>query len=353
MQFSPETTQNPSLPISALGASKENIQMNNRSWSGMATLILSFALTGLTSLAAQAQTYPTKPVRWVTGVAAGGGSDAMLRQVSAQLTIQLGQPVTVDNRPSAGSLNAAGEVAKAAGDGYTLLAADNGVMVLNPAVYKKLPYETSNFAPIGVMVRAPLLLVASPTAGYKNAKDMLDAAKANPGKIAYASPGTGSPFHLAMEMLKSRAGIQLVRVPFGSDTAALKDVLAGSVALSVIDLPSALPHIKAGKLQVLATFSTKRQALSPDAPTMSELGFKELDAYLWQSLVLPAAAPKEIQAKLTQAMQSALAQTSLRKSLSETGWEILASDANLMNAFIGADTRVWHRLIKEAGISAD
>jgi tripartite-type tricarboxylate transporter receptor subunit TctC len=327
--------------------------MNNRSWSDVTTLILSFAFTSFISLAAQAQTYPTKPVRWVTGVAAGGGSDAMLRLVSAQLTIQLGQAVNVDNRPSAGSLNAAGEVAKAIGDGYTLLAADNGVMVFNPAVYKKLPYETSNFAPIGVMVRAPLMLVASPTAGYKNAKDMLDAVKANPGKIAYASPGTGSPFHLAMEMLKSRAGIQLIRVPFGSDTAALKDVLAGSVALTVIDLPSALPYIKAGKLQALATFSSKRQALAPDAPTMNELGLIDLEAYLWQSLVLPATAPQEVKAKLTQAMQSALSQASLRKALQAIGWEILASDANLMNAYIAADTRVWHRLIKEAGISAD
>jgi tripartite-type tricarboxylate transporter receptor subunit TctC len=324
--------------------------MNKRSWPTTVTLLFSLAIA---SLSAQAQTYPTKPVRWVTGVAAGGGSDAMLRQVSAQLTIQLGQPVSVDNRPSAGSLNAASEVAKAAGDGYTLLAADNGLLVLNSALYKKLPYDANSFAPVGVMVRTPLMLVASPLAGYKNAKEMLDAVKANPGKIAYASPGTGSPFHLAMEMLRSRAGLQIIRVPFGSDTGALKDVLAGQVAMTVIDLPSALPHIKAGKLQVLATFAAKRQALSPDAPTMSELGFKELEAYLWQSLVVPAATPKEVQAKLMQAMQSALAQPNLRKSLSETGWEILASDANLMNAFIAADTRVWHRLIKEAGISAD
>lgn len=313
--------------------------------SGLACLVLVTA-----SLTLQAQTYPSKPVRLIVGAAAGGGADVMLRKVSAQMGSQMAQAVNVENKPSAGSLTAASEAAKAAADGYTLFAADNGVLVLNTALYKKLPYEPTSFAPIGVMVRAPLMLVASPEAGFKTAREMLDAAKANPGKLAYASPGSGSPFHIAMEMLKNRAGIQLIRVPFGSDTAALKDVLAGQVALAAIDLPSALPHLRSGKLIALATFSSKRQALLPDAPTMNELGFKDLEAYLWQSLVAPAATSKEVQAKLSQSMQAALSQPPVRKSLQETGWEILASDAVLMGALVAADTRQWHRMIKEANI---
>ncbi len=300
-----------------------------------------------------AQTYPTKPLRMLAGFGAGGGSDAMLRQVSAQMASQLGQTVTVENKPSAGSLAAATELAKAAADGYTVFAADNGVMVYNTALYKKLPYDAAALAPIGVMVRAPLLLVANPAAGYKHVRDMLEKAKTAQTKLAYASPGIGSPFHVAMEVFKNRADVKFVRVPFGSDAAALKDVLAGQVDLSVVDLPSALPYIRAGKLQVLASFSSRRVSVAPDAPAVNELGYKDAEAYLWQSLVVAAATPKEIQARLSQAMQAALAQGAVRKNLQDNGWEILASDAPLMSALIAADNRLWHRLIKEAGISAD
>lgn len=300
-----------------------------------------------------AQTYPTKPLRMVASFAAGGGSDVMVRQVGVQLAGQLGQAVTLDNKPSAGSLQAANEVAAAPADGYTLFVADNGALVYNAALYKKLPYDPAAFAPIGVMARAPLLLVSHPGAGFKHVRDMLDKAKTQQSKLAYASPNIGSPFHVAMEMFKNRAGVQMVRVPFGSDVAALKDVLAGQVDLTVIDLPSALPFIRSGKLQVLATFANRRLNAAPDAPSMSELGFKDAEAYLWQSLAVSSATPKEVQARLSQAMQSAMSQGALRKSLADNGWEILASDPTLMTAFIAADARVWHRLIKEAAISAD
>jgi tripartite-type tricarboxylate transporter receptor subunit TctC len=300
-----------------------------------------------------AQTYPAKPLRLLAGFGAGAGSDAMVRQVSALMASQLGQAVNVENKPSSGSLSAAADMASAPADGYTLFAADNGFLVYNPALYKKLSYDPAVFAPIGVIARAPLMLVTHPGAGFKHVRDMLDKAKTSSSKIAYASPGTGSPFHLAMELLKNRAGVPLARVPFGSDAAALKDVLAGQVDLAVIDLPSAMPHIRSGKLQVLATFASKRLNVAPDAPALNELGYKDIEAYLWQSLVVHAATPKEIQARLSQAMQAALAQSAVRKNLPDNGWEILASDAGLMSAFVAADTRVWHRIIKEGGITAD
>jgi tripartite-type tricarboxylate transporter receptor subunit TctC len=300
-----------------------------------------------------AQTYPTKPLRLLASFGAGAGSDAMVRQVSVVMASQLGQAVNVENKPSAGSLSAATDMAAAPADGYTLFAADNGFLVYNAALYKKLSYDPAVFAPIGVMARAPLVLVTHPSAGFKHVRDMLDKAKTAQTKIAYASPGTGSPFYLAMELLKNRSGVQFARVPFGSDAAALKDVLAGQVDLTVIDLPSAMPHIRSGKLQVLATFANKRLSVAPDAPALNELGYKDTEAYLWQSLVVHAATPKDIQARLSQAMQAALAQSAVRKNLPDNGWEILGSDAGLMSAYIAADTRVWHRLIKEAGISAD
>ncbi len=277
----------------------------------------------------------------------------MVRQVSAQMASALGQPVNVENKPSAGSLTSFSEGKTAPADGYTLLAVDNGALVFNPAIYKKLPYDPAAFASIGVMARTPLLLVTHPGTGFKHVRDMLEKAKTPPNKIAYASPGTGSPFHVAMEALKNKAGAPFVRVPFGNDAAALKDVLAGQVDLTVIDLPSALPHIRSGKLQVLATFASRRASVAPDAPAISELGFKDLEVYLWQSLLVSAATPKEVQSRLSQAMQAAMAQGAVRKNLTDNGWEILASDAALMTALIAADNRTWHKVIKEAGISVD
>jgi tripartite-type tricarboxylate transporter receptor subunit TctC len=311
------------------------------------------AVLASVSMGAHAQTYPTKPIRMLSGFAAGGGSDAMVRQVSGQMASALGQAVNIENKASAGSLATLNETQAAPADGYTLLVADNGALVFNPAIYKKLPYDPAAFAPIGVMARAPLLLVSSPSAGFKHVRDMLDKAKIQQSKIAYASPGTGSPFHVAMEMLKSRSGVPFVRVPFGSDVAALKDVLAGQVELTVIDLPSAMPHIRSGKLQVLATFASKRVSVAPDAPALNELGYKDIDTYLWQSLLVSAATPKEVQTRLSQAMQTAMAQNAVRKTLADNGWEVLASDPGLMLAFIAADTRVWHKAIKEAGIFVD
>lgn len=302
---------------------------------------------------AAAQSYPGKPLRLLAGFGAGGGSDVMVRQVGAQMASQLGQAVTVENKPSTGSIQAATETANAPADGYTLLAADNGMLVYNSVLYKKLPYDPTGFAPIGVMARTPLMLVASPGAGFKHVRDMLDKAKTAQSKIAYASPGTGSPFHLAMELLKMRAGVQFARVPFGSDAAALKDVLAGQIDLTVIDLASAMPHIRSGKLQVLATFASRRVNAAPDAPALNELGFKDMEAYLWQGLLVSAATPKDIQNRLSQAMQTAMTQAAVRKSLPDNGWETLASDPALMNAFIAADTSVWHRLIKEMGLKLD
>jgi tripartite-type tricarboxylate transporter receptor subunit TctC len=300
-----------------------------------------------------AQTYPAKPIRVLAGFGTGGGSDAMVRLVSAQMSSVLGQAVNIDNKPSTGSLSAINEAKNAPADGYTLLAADNGALVFNLAMYKKLPYDPASFAPIGVMARTPLLLVTNPNAGFKHVRDMLDKAKTQQTKIAYASPTLGSPFHVAMEMLKNRAGVDIVRVPFGSDAAALKDVLAGLVELTVIDLPSALPHIRSGKLQVLATFANKRMSIAPDAPALNELGYKDIDTYLWQSLLVSAATAKEVQTRLSQAMQTAMAQNAVRKNLVDNGWEVLASDPGLMTAIIAADTRIWSKSIKDAGISIE
>jgi tripartite-type tricarboxylate transporter receptor subunit TctC len=314
------------------------------------SLLVSSAM--LLAFAAAAQNYPAKPVRVLAGFGSGGGSDAMVRQVSTLMAGQIGQAMNVENKPGTGSVQIVSDALNAPADGYTVMALDNGVFVYNAVLYKKLPYDAAALASIGMLARAPLMLVTHPGAGFKHVRDMLEKAK-GPTKLTYASPSVGNPSHVAMEMLKKRAAVPIVRIPFGSDASALKDVLAGQVDLAVIDLPSAMPHIRSGKLQVLATFGSKRVNAAADAPAVAELGYTDLAMFVWQSLAVSASTPKEVQAKLTASMQTAMGNANLRKNLTDAGWEILASDAGLMSAYVAADTRVWHKLIKEAGISAD
>lgn len=318
---------------------------------------LSGCMVGLTLLALSpavwALEFPYNALRWVSHAPAGGGIDAMIRVVATGMSEALGQHVAVENHPGAGGLQAAGIVNKAASDGHTWLAADNGLLVLNSALYKSLPYDKGSFAPVGLIARAPLILVASPQAGFKSAKDMIEAAKANPRKLNYASGGLGSASLLAMELLTKRAGLQIVRVPFGSDMAALNDVVAGQVMLTMIDLPSALPHLRTGKLQALAVLTPRRLLNLQEVPTLADLGYADMNVYTWQGLAVHAKTAPDILAKISKALQTVMAQPPLRKRLGDAGWELLGHDPSFAQAYIGVETNAWHRLIKETPISSD
>lgn len=322
---------------------------------------LTLALPALLATAALAQTpagptpaYPVKPVKWLVGYPAGGGTDFLARTIAAQMSTQMGQQIVIDNRPGAGAIIGADVAAKSPGDGYTVFTADNGVLVYNPALYKKLPYDPAkDFAPIGLMARAPLLIVAAPNAGIKDAKDLMEMLKKNPGRYSYASPGNGSPHHLAMELFKSRAGVFVVHVPYRGAAPAVQDVMGGQVPLMMIDTSSGMPNIKAGKLVALAILSAKRIPQLPDVPTMAELGYKDVEAYAWQGLVVPASTPKNLQLKINAEMQAALNNPAVRKKLFEAAWDPVPSDASMMAAYTAAETRVWHKLIKDRGISLD
>ncbi len=307
-----------------------------------------------TCVTAQAQNYPDKPVKWVVGYPAGGGSDFLARAVSAQMSTQMGQPVIVENRPGAAASIAADVVAKAPADGYTLLSADNGVLIYNPVLYKKLAYDpVRDFAPIGLMARVPLIIVASPSAGIKNAKELIATLKSNPGKLSYASPGAGSPHHLAMELFKSRSNTFVLHVPYRGAAPAVQDILGGQIQLMMVDSSVGMQHIKSGKLIPLAVMSSKRLAQLPDVPTAIEMGYKDVEAYAWQGLVVPKNTPGEIQARLGKEMQSAIANPVVRKKLLDAGWEPVPSDANLLAGYIAVENIVWRKLIKERGISLD
>lgn len=315
-------------------------------------VLLSVVVTA--SAAAQAQTYPHQIIKWVVGYPPGGGSDFLARAVAAQMSAQLGQQVIVDNRAGAGAIIGADLVAKSPADGYTVFTADNGVLIYNQALYKKLPYDpVKDFAPIGLMARAPLLIVAAPGAGIKDAKDLLDTLKKNPGKFSYGSPGNGSPHHLAMELFKSRTGLFAVHVPYRGAAPALQDVMGGQIPLMMVDTSSGMNAIKAGKLVPLVLLSAKRIPQLPEVPTMAELGYKDVEAYAWQGMVVPASTPKVIQDRLGTEMQAALNHPTVKKKLFDAAWEPVPSDASLMAVYTAAERKVWHKLIRERGIAVE
>ena len=311
------------------------------------------ALVATPFVAHAADDFPTKPISWIVAYPAGGGSDFLARTVAVRLSKRLGQTVVIDNRPGAATIVGAQAAAKAVGDGYTIFTADNGSLVFNPALYAKLPYKPSDFAPVGLMARFPLLLVSNPTKGFASAKAMVDAAKADPKKIYFASPGAGSPHHLAMELLKSRAGFDAEHVPYKGAAPAVQDLLGGQVPVMMLDTATALPHLKAGTLKPLAVAASKRLPQYPDVPTFKELGYEGVEVYAWQGLVVPATTPQAVRDKLGQELQKVLADPEVTKALTEFGLEVTPSDAKQMAAFAESETKIWHPLIRQRGIKLE
>lgn len=315
-----------------------------------AAAVLSMAAAGL----ACAQAYPSKPIRWVVAYAAGGGSDVLARTVASQLSKQLGQQIVIDNRPGGATNIAAEMVAKAPADGYTVFTADNGTLVYNTALFKKLPYEPQkDFAPVGLMARFPLVLASNPDAGFNSARDLVEAIRKSPGKINYASAGIGSPHHLAMEMLKERAKLDVMHVAYKGAAPALQDVVGGQVPTMVIDTASGLQMLKSGKLKPLAVFSKARLPSLPDVPTLIELGYTDIEAFAWQGMVVPAATPKDIVAKLSTELQKAIETPAIKAKIQEIGLEPIASDPAAMTSHWASESKYWPKLIRERQITLD
>lgn len=312
-----------------------------------------FALAALAPLVAQAQAWPSKPIRWVVAYPAGGGSDFLARQLAPQLGKQLGQTIVIDNRPGAAGIIGTDNAAKSPADGYTIVTGDNGAMVFHEAMYKKIPYSPTDLAPVGFMARFPLIVAVNPSAGFSDARQWLDALKKNPGKFSYASPGIGSPHHLAMELLKSRTQTFVVHVPYRGTAMAVQDVIAGQVPMMVLDTAAGLPQIRSGKVKALAVMSKKRIAALPDVPTLDELGVKDFEVTAWQGLFVPKGTPSDIVARLTAEMNKAIAVPEVKSKLEDFGLEVLPSDGPALASFIQKETTFWHALIKERGLSAE
>ncbi|MBL0730282.1 tripartite tricarboxylate transporter substrate binding protein [Piscinibacter sp. HJYY11] len=317
-------------------------------------------LLGLASLAALvapglavADTWPSKPVRWVVAYPAGGGSDFLARQLAPQLGKQLGQTLVIDNRPGAAGIIGTDNAAKSAPDGYTIVTGDNGVMVFHSAMYKKLPYDPKDLVPVGFMARFPLILAVNPSAGFATGKQLLDDIKKNPGKFSYASPGVGSPHHLAMELLKDRTKSFVVHVPYRGTALAVQDVISGQVPMMVLDTAAGLPQIRGGKVKALAVMSKKRIPSLPDVPTLDELGVKDFEVTAWQGLFVPKGTPADITSRLTAEMNKAIATPEVKSRLEDFGLEVTPSDGPALASFLQKETAFWHALIKERGLSAE
>lgn len=313
--------------------------------------MISALASGLGPVALHAQEYPTRPIRLLLGHAPGGGADQVARALAKPLGERLGQPVVVENKPGANQIIAADLASKAPADGYTLYLASQTSLVLNVGARKNLPYDSvKDFSPVSLVYAIPLYLVVNPAVPARSVAELVAYAKANPGKIGYASIGTGSSVHLASEMFKSMAGVDMLHVPYRGSNEGLLDVMAGRVQLMFDGGVTALPQVKAGKLRVLGMTGAERSTAAPEIPTISEAGVPSYAATFWFGIVAPAGTPKAVVDRLSRAMAQILDQPSFRESFAASGLDIMSSTPEAFAAQLKADIPKWTRIMQDAGI---
>jgi tripartite-type tricarboxylate transporter receptor subunit TctC len=312
--------------------------------------LLAALLFGITG-AAHSQGYPAKPIHIVVPFASGGAVDVLARAIGQRVSEQVGQPVIVDNKPGASGNIAPDFVAKSAPDGYTVLIAANG-LATNPALFKDLPFNvTRDLAPVTYIGYAPLILVAPQSFAAKTLAEVIRVAKAEPGKLNYASAGAGTSGHLAAEMLKSSAGIDVLHVPYKGGAPAIVDMLGGRISFMMLDPLQAMPHINGGKLHAIAVGSPKRLPLLAQVPTIAESGLPGYEATVWWGFLVPAKTPKEIVAKLNAEFNKAMADPGVRKKLEDMGTVVVGGTPEQFAAFLKTETDKWADVIRKANIT--
>jgi tripartite-type tricarboxylate transporter receptor subunit TctC len=301
-----------------------------------------------------AQTYPVKSVRMVVPFAAGAGSnDIMARLVAQKLTDGFGQQFVVDNRPGASGIIGTDIVAKAQPDGYTLLMMSL-TFTVNPSLFSKLPYDTvKDFMPVTMVASAPLMLVVHPSVPAKSVAEFIAYAKANPDKLNFGSGGPGTTPHLAGEMLKTMAGLQMIHIPYKGGAPALADLVGGQIQFMLENIPGTLPFAKAGKLRALAVTDLKRSPLLPDLPTLDESGLKGYQIVGWNGLFVPAGTPQAIVNQLYTAVGRALALPDVKDRLSIMGADGVGDTPQHFTAFIKAEIPKWAKVVKAAGLKVE
>src|SRR6187401_1395679 len=317
-----------------------------------AIALLAIAHTGVAQPADVSAAYPAKPIRFIVGFTPGGTSDVVARLLSAKLAETWTQPLVVDNRPGAGGNLAVEIVARSAPDGYTLLCASSSFSII-PSLIRELSYNPlKDFAPVTLMTSAPYLLVLHPAVPAQSVKELIVLAKAQPGKLNYASAGAGSTLHLAGELFKSLAGVDIVHVPYKGATG-ITDLIAGAVQLSFAGVPQTLPHVKAGRLKALAVTTARRATVVPDLPTIAEAGVPGYDVDPWYGVIAPAGVPRAIIEQLNTAFARALNAPDVREKFMLQGLEPRASTPGEFSGLIEKEIAKWSKVVRDAGIKAD
>lgn len=316
-------------------------------------LLLVFAFLS-THTAAQ-QAFPSKPLRFVVPYPPGSGTDIVARILGNRLTELWGQQVVVDNRPGAGAIIGIEAIAKAPADGHTFGIADNGPMAINPALYPKLSYHPlKDLAPVTLVANLPFILVVHPSVPAKSTAELVALAKGQPGRLNYASVGNGSAVHLAMELFKSRAGVNLTHVPYKGSAPALTGLLGGEAQVMFVNLLSSMPLVKAGKLRALATGTPRRLSAAPDLPTVAESGVPGYEYQAWFGVVAPAGTPTPVVEKLSADLRRVIGQPDIHARLvNEGGLEPVGSTAEAFAAMLPGEIERWGRLVRETGAKVD
>jgi len=323
--------------------------MNVQRW--MSSLVVAVALVAAGDAAAQA--YPTKSIRLVAPSTPGDAPDVIARLIAERLSVALGQQVVVENRPGAGGVVGSEIVAKAAPDGYTLIMGNAGSHGINAAVYSKLPYDIlKDFAPVSQIAIAPNIFVVNPGLPVTTIQELIAYAKARPGQLSYASGGNGSSSHMSMELLKSMAGIDVVHVPYKGSTPALTDVISGQDAVMSVNMPPAVPHVKAGKLRALAVTTRARTPSMPDLPTVAET-LPGYETVAWFGVLAPAGTPKDVVNRLSAEIGRIARSPEMRERLAGMGAEPFGGTPEEFAAVMARDIAKWTELAKSVGIKID
>jgi tripartite-type tricarboxylate transporter receptor subunit TctC len=320
----------------------------------LATAFLAATILALGAASdAGAQAYPSKPIRILVGFAPGGAMDIVARTVGQKVSESVGQPVLVDNKPGAASNIAIRQLIDSPPDGYTVMLVANG-LTANPFLYTQQPFDPNrDVVPISLVARLPVVIAANASSEVTSLAKLVELAKARPGTLSYGSPGSGSTPHLAVELFAHAAGISLSHVPYKGGAPAITDVLGGQLPLVAVNAVEVLPHVKAGKLRVLAALSAQRVSTLPDTPTIAESGFAGFEASVWHAFVAPRGTPSAVIEKLRAEVHKALAAPEVKERLAGLGAEVSPTTPEQLGALVRTEHERYGRLIREANIKAN
>jgi len=318
------------------------------------SFVAAFCAAGLMqALPAAAQNYPSRPVKIIVPFAVGGPADVFARAIAQRLPELLGQPFVVENKPGAGAVIGTDMVAKSPADGYTLLLMSN-THTVNETLVASKPYELlRDFVPVAPINYSDLVLVAHPSVPVANVRELIQAAKAQPGKLTYASSGTGTPYHMAGELFKSMSGTRILHIPYKGSSGARTDVLGGQVNFMFDAVTTMTEHIKAGKVKAIGTSGKNRSSVLPDVPTISESGVPGYEATIWLGLLAPKGTPTEVVNRLNAAVSKIVSDRELQQSWARQGAVPLVMDAPAFNKYVQDDIQKWAKVIHSANIKAD